>query len=110
MYQVKSRQPTTVTFSSKIYSKSLPEGMNRVPPNIFKLIFSFLEMEDLCSLRRVCSLFKRIATDDELWKNIFLQHFQISAQNQEEEEEEEEENEEEKPQKKEKIEIQINNK
>ena len=92
MYSVKTRKPIILGESRKVFSDALPPPMNRIPPIIFKEIFCYLkEVDDFCNLRRVCNLFKRIASDDLFWNSIFDQSFPIKKEQEEEQKNKKEE-------------------
>ena len=63
----------------KVVYKSLPKSMNFIPLNIFRMIFSYLELEELICLRQVCTLFRNIVSDDHFWKEIYFDYFKIDS-------------------------------
>ncbi|BFZ17161.1 hypothetical protein BsWGS_20200 [Bradybaena similaris] len=46
--------------------------INKLPDNILLEILSYLSMKDRCRSRRVCPKWKRILSDDSLWRHVDL--------------------------------------
>ncbi|HVW98872.1 MAG TPA: F-box/WD40 repeat-containing protein, partial [Candidatus Babeliaceae bacterium] len=81
--EVRTLQQTLTNQTQNTRKRKLESSGDRfytveLPDEIWLLIFSKLNFQDLCRLMRVCTKFNGIAQDASLWKSLLYKHWEVS--------------------------------